>query len=110
MNFADVQRILRDEGVRENAFLFDPPVLAEGILNVTRRSDGLWIAVQNERGESLVDERFESEDAAARFVLRKVLSDPTWREGFVQADLFTFWEERAALLAKYGLDEGPRRR
>jgi hypothetical protein len=106
MNVEKVKQILLENKINTSACLINPPICREGALCLREEPSGVWTVTLNERGEYLINDSFTSEDAACRYFLRKVLSDPTYRMDFKQADLETydtFAKKRDEILRKYNL-------
>jgi len=103
MEIAEVKRILLENRIRTSACLVNPSICREGALCLRKEPNGNWTVTLNERGEYVMNDSFPSEDAACRYFLKVVLSDPTYREDFRQSDLDTFMEEKEEILRKYNL-------
>ena len=104
MNIAQLKVALEELGVREGAVRIFPPALVEGALCLMRTDEGKWSVLLNERGEYLTDEIFESERDACRYLLRKVLLDPTYRKDFASSDLSSHKDRLPGLLKRFGFD------
>jgi hypothetical protein len=88
--------------IRESACLVLPTRVVEGALCLLQDEEG-WRVAANERGEWVIDERFEREEEACRFFLREVISDPSYRRDFKQTDLDAWERQVPALLKRFGL-------
>ncbi|MEW6290868.1 MAG: hypothetical protein AB1545_13545 [Thermodesulfobacteriota bacterium] len=104
MNIDQLNEILTEEKISKQACLINPRPLVEGALCLNEQEDGSWLVILNERGNFLIHQSFSLESDACRFVLKHVLSDPTYREDFKQSDLFSWKEKKKNILEKYELE------
>jgi hypothetical protein len=102
MTIADLKAELIKNNIRETACLIEPSRVVDGALCLLRPGGDDWIVVLKERGEDLIRAKFSSEHLACRFVLEKVLMDPTYRKDFKQSDLYSWAKRRREIASEYG--------
>lgn len=96
-----LKKILIENNINKACQVF-PHSIQEGALCLTKEED-TWVVSLNERGVWRLKEKFWVESDACKYFLKKVLSDPTYRNDFKQTDLLNLEEYQQKLLAKYDL-------
>ena len=102
MTIKELKEELGKNNVNKKSCLINPVICPEGALCLKKESNNLWIVSLNERGEFRINKEFNNEHDACRFILLKVLSDPTYRNDFEPKDLIDFKIKKEELLKKYG--------
>lgn len=102
MNTDDLLKELKRNEINEKACLVLPAHRMEGALCLTHEEDGRWLVSLVERGESLVENYFPYQDAACRFFLKYVISDPTYFKDFSMEKYESLKKKSEKLLEQYG--------
>ena len=105
MNVDDLLKELNRIGINTNACLVLPVHRVEGALCLTREDDGQWLVSSVERGESVIENRFPTQEAACSFFLKYVISDPTYFKDFYMEKYELLKKRSAKLLEDFGFQQ-----
>lgn len=105
MRINELKQELKNNNIKETVCLINPKICLEGALCLKKEREDLWIVILNERGEFRINEQFRNEEDACKFMLLKVISDPTYRKDFNPKDLITFKKNKEEILKKYGFNK-----
>ncbi len=103
MDIHDLYNELKSNKIKEFAYLINPSVCVEGAFCLKKEDNGTWSVILVDRGEWCINESFKSENEACRFLLKRLLMDPTTRIDFKQEDLLDFPSRIKEILNKYNL-------
>jgi hypothetical protein len=105
MNINDVKECIRVYKLNGNYCSIGSSYFHDGNISLRYNAKKLvWEVKLNERGMYLLNEKFETEDAACRFFIKHLLSHPTYFLEFNQDSDYREWKEKGKQLIKL-LDE-----